>query len=94
MCRIGKPARPVRHIGPRSDLGDPRRKRVDLAIGPVCPAHLFAEECPPGQRIALRPGDHARHWLVPTWYPLLTSGSVVIADTETDVSAERAIEIA
>ena len=56
-------------------------------------AHLFAEECPPGQRIALRPGDDARHWLVPTWYPLLAGGSVVIADTEADISAERALEL-
>jgi len=35
MGRIGEPVRPVRNIGPGPDMGDPRRQRIDIAIGAI-----------------------------------------------------------
>jgi hypothetical protein len=41
VCRIGKPARAVGNEGPGTDLRDPLRQRVDLALGRIGPAHLL-----------------------------------------------------
>lgn len=83
---------------PDAFLGDPNAAgNTVLTLGNEAfaddDALAIAEQCPPGERIALRPGDDAVHWLVPTWYPLLAGGAVVIADNVADISAERAIEL-
>lgn len=83
---------------PDAFLGDPSSSAGTLLMlngqsFDEADAESLAEQCPPGQRIALRPDDDARHWLVPNWYPLLGGGSVVIAERGADISAERAIEM-
>lgn len=53
-------------------------------------ASAFVEAYPAGERLALRPGEDALHWIVPTWYPMVREGSIVCADENSDISAERA----
>ena len=51
MFGIGEPIRPVRHECPGPDMGDTRRQRIDIAVGPVRLRDVAGE--PIGRDLAL-----------------------------------------
>jgi uncharacterized protein (TIGR03089 family) len=51
-----------------------------------------ADRLPSNQRLALREGLTAMDWILPVWYPVVGTGSVVLAVDGADITAEKAVE--
>jgi uncharacterized protein (TIGR03089 family) len=50
-----------------------------------------ADALPSNQRLALQESMSPTDWIVPVWYPVLGTGSVVMAVEGVDIAAERAV---
>jgi uncharacterized protein (TIGR03089 family) len=84
-------------VQPDDFLGDPNAQDgTALVMGDVSwtPSECLAqaERLPSDQRLALREGLTAMDWVLPVWYPVVGTGSIVLAVDGVDITAEKAVE--
>jgi uncharacterized protein (TIGR03089 family) len=81
-------------VQPDTFLGDPQSPDAVLVdegqhLWSVAATTSLVDQYPPGQRVAIAPGEDPAHWLIPVWYPVLSGGSVVMFEPGVNLLAEK-----